>query len=295
MLNTLDLARNGLALVNGLTLSSSMTAVLAGEPGERNVSWLDYSSVDDMSADGRTILFDEWGEGGGRNGSYYLWRLSEPAPIRLGDGVAHVLSPDGKWVLVSPWSQDQFILQPTGSGQPRSLGKHKIQSSAAAFLPDGSAIVFVGREEGRGWRLYRQGLREDEAPKAFSAEGLTGDRLAVSPDGHLVAVAGKEDQMCLYSSSGEPPRCFDAGPADEPAGWSADGHSLFLCPINDLPGRIDRIDVATGKRELWKNFGPSDLAGVQRFERVAMAPGGGSYVYSTERVFCTLFVIGGLR
>jgi hypothetical protein len=26
-----------------------------------------------------------------------------------------------------------------------------------------------------------------------------------------------------------------------------------------------------------------------------MTPGGGSFVYSTERVFCTLFVIDGLR
>jgi hypothetical protein len=65
--------------------------------------------------------------------------------------------------------------------------------------------------------------------------------------------------------------------------------------MTDLPGRIVRLDLESGQRQLWKNFGPSDLAGIQRFERAALAPGGTSFVYSTERVFCTLFVIGGLQ
>jgi Tol biopolymer transport system component len=248
-----------------------------------------------VSANGKTILFDEWGEGGGRNGAYYLWRLNEPAPIRLGEGLGHALSPDGKWALVSPWSQDELILQPTGSGQPRSLGKHKLQSTGGAFLPDGSAIVFIGRESGRGWRLFRQGVADGDAPKAISEEGITSDRLAVSPDGRLVAARAKDDQMCFYPLSGEPPHCFPAASGDVPIQWSADSRSLFLYPINDVTSRIDRMDASSGKREPWKDFGPGDLAGIQRFERIAMTPGGGSLVYSSERVFCTLLVVDGLR
>ena len=295
MLNTMDVARDGRALVNSVTLSSSMTAMLAGEPGERNVSWLDYSVVDDVSADGRTILFDEWGEGGGRSSAYYLWRLNEPAAIRLGEGIGRALSPDGKWALISPPIFNELILQPTGTGQPRSLGKHDIEVSEAGFLPDGSEIVSIGREAGHGWRFYRQPFDGSQPPKPFSAEGLTGDRLAVSRDGRFVAARAQDDKMCLFPLSGESPRCFDAGNGVEPVQWSDDGQWLFICPINNLPGRIDRLDVASGKRELWKNFGPSDLAGIQRFERVAIAPGERAIVYSSERVFCTLFVVAGLR
>ena len=295
LLNTMDIARDGRALVVSVTMSSSMTAVLAGEPSERNVSWLDYSAVDDVSADGRTILFDEWGEGGGRSSAYYLWRLNEPAAIRLGDGVGRALSPDGKWALISPPTMDELILQPTGTGQPRSLGRNHIEINEAVFVPDGSAIVSIGRESGRGWRLYRQGVAGGDAPKAISEEGVTSDRLTVSPDGRLVAARGKDDKMCFYPLSGEPPHCFDAAPGDVPIQWSADSRYLFLYPINDVPSRIDRMDASSGRREFWKNFGPSDLAGIQRFERVAMSPGGGSLVYSIERIFCTLFVIGGLR
>ena len=196
---------------------------------------------------------------------------------------------------MSPPSQDELILQPTGTGPPRSLGKSKLQFATAVFVPDGTAIVSIARETGRGWRLYRQGLGEGEPPKAFSEEGLASDRLAVSPDGRFVAARGRDEKMCLYPLSGDSPRCFDAGYGVEPLQWSADGRFLFVCSTNDIPGRIDRLDVASGHRELWKNFGPSDLAGIQRFRRVAMSPGGASIVYSTERVFCTLFVINGLR
>ena len=290
-----DFARDGRILMLSFALSSSMTAVIAGQPGERNVSWLDYSSVDAISADGGTILFDEWGEGGGRNSAFYLWRLNEPAAVRLGEGVGLALSPDAHSVLVAPPALNELALQPTGTGQPRSLGKHNIEVNSASFLPDGSGIVFSGREPGRAWRLYRQSLSGDEAPKPVSEEGLTGDRLAISPNGRIVATRGKDQKMCLYPLSAEVPRCFEAALGDEPLGWSSDARSIFVYGINELPGRIDRMDVDSGRRVLWKNFGPDDLAGVQRFERVAMAPGGASYVYSTERVFCTLFVVGGLR
>jgi Tol biopolymer transport system component len=295
LLSTMDIAKDGRALVVSVTLSSSMAAVLSGESAERNVSWLDYSVVDDVSHDGRTILFDEWGEGGGRSAAYYLWRLNEPAAIRLGEGLGHALSPDGNAVLTSPPSQDELILQPTGTGQPRSLGKNKLDVNSAAFLPDGTAVVFSGRAPGGGWRLYRQELAGNQPPKAFSDEGLSGERLAVSPDGRFVAARRKDRKVCLYPLSGEPARCFDSAPAEEPLQWSADARALFLYTMTDLPGRIVRLDLESGQRQLWKNFGPSDLAGIQRFERAALAPGGTSFVYSTERVFCTLFVIGGLQ
>jgi hypothetical protein len=55
------------------------------------------------------------------------------------------------------------------------------------------------------------------------------------------------------------------------------------------------MDVDSGRREVWKNFGPTDLAGVQRYPRLAMTADGSSYVYSTERLFCTLFVVEGLK
>ena len=292
-MNAVDRARDGRALVTSFALSCSMAAVREGEP-ERNVSWLDYSTVDTISPDGSAILFDEWGEGGGRAGSVYFWRLSDAAAIRLAEGVGYDLSPDGRSALVGKANQNELFVVPTGTGQPRSLGKRNFEIDRVAFLPDGTGIVFSGREPGRAWRLYEQSLSGDP-PKAVSEEGLSGDRLAVSQDGRYIASGGKDERLYLYPVSGGTPRLLEGTTADEPIQWSADSRSLFVFVPDERPGKIYRIDVETGRREPWKSFGPAGVSGVQRFQRVAMTPDAKSYVYSTERLFATLFVVDGLR
>ena len=52
-----------------------------------------------LSADGKTAVFTEQGEAGGPGYSVYLRKLDGSAPVRLGEGNALALSPDGKWVL----------------------------------------------------------------------------------------------------------------------------------------------------------------------------------------------------
>ena len=44
----------------------------AGEERERELSWLDYSDPGDVSADGKWLLFNEEGDGGGPNCSIFL-------------------------------------------------------------------------------------------------------------------------------------------------------------------------------------------------------------------------------
>ena len=77
--------------------------------------------------------------------------------------------------------------------------------------------------------------------------------------------------------------------------WSADGHFLFL---RKLDGRasleIDRLDVATGRRELWKELKTPDSVGVQ-IGQVVMTPDGNSYAYSFQRDISTLYLAQGLK
>ena len=56
------------------------------EPNEREMSWLDWSILADLSQDGRSILFNETREGGGRGSAIYLRRVDSPAPVHIGDG-----------------------------------------------------------------------------------------------------------------------------------------------------------------------------------------------------------------
>jgi len=45
------------------------------------------------------ILLDETAEGGGETGSIYLRPTDGSPAIRLGDGSARSISPDGQWVI----------------------------------------------------------------------------------------------------------------------------------------------------------------------------------------------------
>ena len=58
--------------------------------------------------------------------------------------------------------------------------------------------------------------------------------------------------------------------------------------------KINRLDLATGREEPWKELKPADPVGVQIGE-VVMTPDGNAYAYSFQRDICTLYLAGGLK
>ena len=66
---------------------------------ERDLSWLDWSTAADLSADGKTVLFYEWGEGVGASPFVCVRSADGSDVVRLGPGKALALSPDGRWAL----------------------------------------------------------------------------------------------------------------------------------------------------------------------------------------------------
>jgi len=55
------------------------------------------------------------------------------------------------------------------------------------------------------------------------------------------------------------------------------------------------VDVATGKRERWKELRPSDSAGVVAVGGIRVAPDGRSYVYTYPRLLSDLYLVEGLK
>jgi hypothetical protein len=55
------------------------------------------------------------------------------------------------------------------------------------------------------------------------------------------------------------------------------------------------VELATGRREPWKEIAPADLAGVQGIPTVRFSADGKSYAYSTLRVLSDLYVVDGLK
>jgi hypothetical protein len=62
-----------------------------------------------------------------------------------------------------------------------------------------------------------------------------------------------------------------------------------------VPARIHRIDLASGRRELWRTIAPADAAGVFSITSFVLTPDGRSYAYSFSRVLSDLYVVDGVR
>ena len=60
--------------------------------------------------------------------------------MRLGDGQALALGPDGRWAIVHTGAPHLTVI-PTGPGQPRRLERSGLRLLGARWLADGRTVV----------------------------------------------------------------------------------------------------------------------------------------------------------
>ena len=289
-----DVSADGRVLLSNWTSRNVLMALMPGDTRERDLSWLDGSRPFALSDDGRTLLFTETGEGAGSLANTVWKRQTDGSPaVRLGEGMGTGLSPDGQWVLAVRLHPRpaQLVLIPTGPGEERILTRDQINHRTGAWFPDGRRVLFVGDEPGKGPRLYVQEI-DGGAPRAISGEFTKGTMWmtwrAVSPDGRLVVFF--DGGYRLYPVDGGPPRPIPELVADEiPVGWDSDGHALYVRGPQ-APIKIFRLDVTTGRRQLWK-----ETAAPDPWAQVVMTPDGRSYAYSYVNRSSDLYLVEGLR
>jgi hypothetical protein len=228
----------------------------------------------------------------------YLRKMDGSAPVRLGEGFAMALSPDGRWVLTSliRSTPTQVVLLPTGAGEPKTFPKDEIEHASGqfgTFLPDGKRILFVGHEPGRPSRVFVQDLAGGAA-KPVTPEGVVAKLL--SADGKSFVTRTPEG-LALTPLEGGPSRPIPGlKPGDRPLRFTADGRSLFLrSDAREFPARVFRLDVATGRREVWKELMPGDPAGITLLSPSAISEDGKTVLFSCFRSLSDLYLAEGLK
>jgi len=292
-----DVARDGRAL---LVHGRDRVGILfgsAGEPRERDVSWLDRSISTYLAADSRHLLFYESGDGGGPHYGVYLRRTDGSPAVRLGEGMGTALSPDGTLVVAIIYeTPPRLVLLPAGAGESRVLERGALESYHwASFFPDGHRLLVVGNEPGRGVQLYVQAIAGGP-PRPFTGEGLRVFWDAVSPDGNRAVALSPDSSLLLYPvAGGDAVPLRGQLPGDQPVRWGADGRTLYLSRRFSSPPQLVRLHLADGRREVIRDIVPLDSAGITAVWSTVVTPDGRSYAYTYGRVLSDLYLVEGLR
>ena len=140
------------------------------------------------------------------------------------------------------------------------------------FLPDGKRILFVGHEPGRPSRVFVQDLAGGAA-KSVTPEGVVARLL--SADGKSFVTQTAEGPALTPLEGGPSRQIPGLKPGDRPLQFTADGRSLFLrSDAREFPARVFRLEVATGRREVWKELMPGDPAGITSLYPAAISEEG---------------------
>lgn len=294
----LDISPTGQLLVSqGLARRGMVVAPNGASP--RDVSWLDFGYLRDISQDGKTILFEEEGN---ESQSYRIFvrDVDGSAAVPIGEGYGGSLSPDKRWALgdkVVEHNQELWLL-PTGAGTPRRVSPPNMLAIAAAFLSDSRHFIYIGIEKGHHGRTYLQDIDSD-TPRPVSPEGVAG--VAVSPDDKWI-VTGIPSANNVYENAGlfniqdghaEPIRNLKT---DEPIlGWSKDDQ-LYVQTTDSTPTllHVQKLNPFTGARAAWRDLPMPAIGGI-----FPEAPGitfdGSTYGYDYRMLLNDLYTVDGVR
>ena len=286
--------RNGMTLAVTNHIRIGIRGEAPGGKEERELGWFGWSIVRAISRDGKKILFEEEGDGGGPNYTVFLRDTDGSPPVRIGEGLGRAISPDAKWVVTQPAKGGPLSLVPTGAGESRQLTHDAVSYSSVAFLPDGKRLLGSGIEAGHGARDYLIDLGSGDS-KAITPEGISGAHL--SPDGRRVAVLGPDGKWGVWPLDGGELRAIPGLDSKyHVSGWSPDGASLYAVSNGmEKMAKVYRVDVTNGKMEYWKTFGDEVGAGVDEASGPLVSVDGSAYAYVYVRILSEAYVISGLK
>ena len=297
-----DVAPSGQVLGARMTEWTEVRARARGSAQEAELAAADLSFLSDLSDDGKQVLGTDTGQGGGPNSAFYLQSTDGSPPLWLGEGDGQALSPDGRSVLVLlvHTQPQQLVVVPAGAGETRTLDRGDVVQYSRAVWDGNRRIVFSGADKQNATRLYVQNVAGG-APNAVTGDGVRLGNLGrpVSPDGQRVVAIGPDEIPALYPlAGGEPVAIPGLGARDVALCWTTDGRGLMVARYDegdDVPPRIERLDIASGRTQPWNRLGHTTPSGLAGDYRVLVTPDGESYAYNYFRSLSDLYLTSKLK
>jgi hypothetical protein len=250
-----------------------------GAAEETDLSLSDVSIVADLSADGRSVVFAEFGDVDTANGTY-LRPTVGGAALRLGDGWPMDLADDGRGVLALSYGDGRPLVLPTSAGQPRPLPPIPLAGVRWARWCAGDRVLLGGATAGRPPRLWT--LEGQRALTPVTEEGVFG-RPSVSPDGTKVAfVHGERLLVVSVAMAGSPVVVPGEFRDERVCGWSVGGAGVLLRTTSP-PIAIRRVDLTTGASVRLFELDPPRVGRRGVYEVVVSESGAYAYSFGQEQ------------
>ena len=252
-----------------------------------DVSWLESCQVSGLAADGAVLALSAGAiEGGGQPG-VWLRRPGIQDPVHISDGQAvGNLSPDGRWVpVLTQGNPPGLSLVPTGPGLARQIPLQGITPGQVLWHPRKPQLLVFGHDSRSGaWGLYTVGT-EGGSPTLVETIIALG-KCVLRPDGTGLIGMNLDETLFQIPLDGHPPGALPSrlNHRDRLIGCSADGRRLFVANQDHPPYRVDAVDLATGKRTLFRSVPGAGPDGHWGYTDFFMTPDGSSLAYSTPRV-----------
>ncbi|HSS02857.1 MAG TPA: serine/threonine-protein kinase [Kofleriaceae bacterium] len=281
-----DVAADGHLAVTHCTGRMRMMARAPGARDETDLALSDISLVGDISADGRSLVFVEFGDVDTANGAYLRPTDGGPA-LRLGDAAPIDIADDGRGVLAFLYrTPDTLAILPVPEGQPRTVDLPGMEALRWARWCAGDRILFTAQRPGRRRRLWR--LDPDHSITPLTDEGVVGP-FAVRADGTAAALISHDRLLIVDIAQPGPVRAVPGTFADQAVcGWST-GNDV-LVRTRTPPIRVHRVDPATGTSTPIVEIAPPRL-GLRGVDSVVVTPAGDAYAYSYGQELSRLFTM----
>jgi DNA-binding winged helix-turn-helix (wHTH) protein len=294
-----DVAADGRVLLERTGLTAETFFRREGEDTELELSWLDVSVAEGLSADGSVLLLVESGDGGGPHYTSYLRPTDGSLPVKLGPGRGTSLSPDGDRALMIPvQSPDHVQIVPTGPGQPRRVEiPGGVAHVVAGWLHDSRTLYVTTRDASGLWATWLLEAGGGEPRRLPLPRGVMLYANTFSSDGQrFVARCPDRRGHCVHQVAGGEPQPLAGAEAEwHPVSWDRQDRVYFRDHRAKVPEVLWRVDVVTGIAERVAELAPADRAGVLGLSRVVVSPSGNAWAYSLMRRLSDLYVVTELQ
>ncbi len=292
-----DIAPDGRVLVSFDAERLALATMARGDSKPVDLSWHDWNVAKDISSDGQSILFEDDSEIAGHMFSSAIRKIDGTPPVNLSGGSPSKLSPDGKWVIsIVLGKPGRVSLVPIGVGQPHIIPLpefEEIHNDTDRFLQDGKHFTINANEPGHAVRTYVVDLDGKNATP-ITPEGTTG--ILISPDGKYIFRMDNSGLLSIYSTTGGAGRRIpDLEAGFFPVQWSEDQSSIYGYFSDQIPTKVYKVNVTTGKKTLVQELQPETIAGAVTITSVCVNRDGSRFAYSNYQVLSDLYIISGLR